>query len=513
MSGTVSGLNMATVSLCEATTGWSGSPAPAPNDPTVFDARQGSYCLQSYQAAGGARSADYTYAVDQNLTGLTVYVWFATSKVLGLPPKGATGMRLRLEDSAGRWAEWDLFGGDTLPHGGWICWAVNMGVAPSRTGGQTPVWTQIRKIGWRCGGVVAPKTYIYWDAVRYGEGLRISGGSSSSPAVFADIEASEFVNAWGVLHRYKGVYFVQGRLAIGSTSGSTYFADVSQAIVFQDALLPGGMSGIVSETNADADTEIYLGSSPGISGCTFGLEATGQTARYLVDVTSAARLHLGLYGCTFRGASQVRLPAWSDSYVREGRQVAFEDCGEVDADTFSLATCNFIDSPGAACLLLDGHRVKQSSFVACSIGTRHSAPGIASYDYDALQFSGCTYDVRNDSGAPITVQKQNGSNPASYDPGGSGVTFTASYQHRLTGLVNGSEVTYIRASDGEVLFHVEQVAGNETIFTHAGGETVDILIHHINYQPLLSDIYGLALPSSNVEVKIQQFNDDVYRNP
>jgi len=55
MAGTVTA-NLTTISLCEATTGWTAiGGTNSLNDPTVFDAKQGSYCLQNYNTAAANR--------------------------------------------------------------------------------------------------------------------------------------------------------------------------------------------------------------------------------------------------------------------------------------------------------------------------------------------------------------------------------------------------------------------------------------------------------------------------
>jgi len=390
MAGTVAGLNMTVVSLCDALGLWTGSPTPALNDPAVFGQREGSYCLQSYSASTVARSADWTYTTNQVLTDMVIYMWFATSSKAALPAKGAGGVRIRIEDLATNWAEWDIFGGNTLPHGGWICWAVlASSTTASRTGGTFPTLTTIRKIGWRCGSV-AGKVYIYFDAVRFGQGLQIYGGTSGSPAVFDDFVThateGEDIKAWGVVNKYKGIYFVQGKLNFGSaTLGQvTYFKDTSKSIRFQDSLITSAFYELKTLTNANADTEVYLGEG-GISGCDFALESSTQTARYVPDFSPSTRTKIGLYGSSFRQAGMVYLPPYDASYLREVLNCNFELNSGLIPLTCPITTSKFISY---AAMALSTGTITGCSFIS-GTGLLTMGGGI----FTNCVVSGCTVAV------------------------------------------------------------------------------------------------------------------------
>jgi len=386
MAGTVAGLNMTVVSLCDAVGLWTGSPTPALNDPAVFGQREGNYCLQSYSASTVARSADWTYTTDQVLTDMVIYMWFATSSKAALPAKGAGGVRIRIEDLATNWAEWDIFGGDTLPHGGWICWAVLASSATaSRTGGTFPTLTTIRKIGWRCGSI-AGKVYIYFDAVRFGQGLQIYGGTSGAPAVFEDFTTAENTSAYGVVNKYKGIYFVQGKLYIGSTSlgQATYFKDTSKSIRYQDSLITSAYYEIKPLTNANADTEVYLGSA-GISGCDFALELATQTARYVPDFSPTTRTKIGLHGSSFRQAGIVYLPPYDISYLREVLNCNFELNTGLTPQDCPITTSKFISY---AAMTLSTGTITGCSFISGS-GLLTMGGGI----FTTCIVAGCTVAV------------------------------------------------------------------------------------------------------------------------
>ncbi len=50
-------------------------------------------------------------------------------------------------------------------------------------------------------------------------------------------------------------------------------------------------------------------------------------------------------------------------------------------------------------------------------------------------------------------------------------------------------------------------------YSHSGGETVDLLIVDVNYDPNVSSIYDLTLPNADSTIKIGQITDPNYINP
>ena len=89
MAGTVTP-NLTAISLCESPfTGCTnvGTGTPGLNDPTVFDAKQGSYCYQDYRASLGNRGSQWDFGagtpVDfSSATNNVVIFWFAFSIIV-----------------------------------------------------------------------------------------------------------------------------------------------------------------------------------------------------------------------------------------------------------------------------------------------------------------------------------------------------------------------------------------------------------------------------------------------
>ncbi len=142
--------------------------------------------------------------------------------------------------------------------------------------------------------------------------------------------------------------------------------------------------------------------------------------------------------------------------------------------------------------------------------------GSAGSDVGVTPTGGETIWVDVDSGITLTINVASGASTPSVANAGIGTVevVAGQYDHTLEGLESGTEVTYVTADTTTVLFHVESASlsdGNgkyKTVYTQAGGASVDILIHNTQYQPDISNIYGLTLPSTDATVKVQMFWDD-----
>jgi hypothetical protein len=68
-------------------------------------------------------------------------------------------------------------------------------------------------------------------------------------------------------------------------------------------------------------------------------------------------------------------------------------------------------------------------------------------------------------------------------------------------------------NDDTELFHVENVAGNQTDFTYAyvSDEIVDILIHEQDYEPIVLE--KIVLGDTSVTLPQNQIEDANYFNP
>ena len=435
MAGTVTP-DLTTISLCEVDDWVESGGTDSLNDPLLFDARQGSYCIQNYGAAAANRGSDKTLASATDLSDTTIYCWFAFSKV----PHATNPMRIIVTDAAGNWREWNIFTKATLPHLSWIAWALKTTVAYDAQSATAPNMTAITKVGWRMDAVIA-KVYIYRDAWRFGTGLSIKAGTDASPAVLEDFYTADndSTNAYGVIEKYNGVYYSQGQLKIGSTTAgdATYFKDLNQILIFKSIKgNPTGFYEIKRQGNATATTKILLGiksGTVGISGCVI----KAFTEKFKLTVSDTNITEFGFYACTLINADTITGQAYST--LKEFLSSTFTAGAEMLPGTGIVKDCKFISSPAEAVRMSStSHNITNCVFISCSRAVHITVAG--PFSFSDLDFTGNTYDAKNISGVSVTVNYDQYCSPApsTYDPAGNTITFQASVtlivRHVKTGI-------------------------------------------------------------------------------
>lgn len=441
---------MTDISMCESPfAGWTnvGTGTPGLNDPTVFDAKQGSYCYQDYRASLGNRGSQWDFGAGSlaDFTDKILVIWLAFSK----KNFGANPMRFRLDDSFGNWSEWNMFSQGDLPHPAWIAWALNPSVTRDNGSG-TLVLSSIRYMSWRCDAVAA-KVYIYWDAVRYGYGLDIKAGTSGDPAKFDDFITAENTYAYGIVEKFNNVFFLQGQIRIGSltVNESTYFKDTSQVIQFKS--MKGNPTGFYEikgqrATSGSGITEIYFGTKSGSAGISGLFISAPSAMKWKLTMTNTYITKFGFYGCTFVYADTIEGQAYNVN--KEFLNTSFIICAEMLPDTGILKNCIFINSPSSAVRMSStSHNITDCVFISCSRAIHITVAG--PFSFNNLDFSGNTYDGYNTSGVSVTVNYDQYCSPApsTYDPAGNAIVFQTSITLTVRHVKTGSEPTnYVRCA-------------------------------------------------------------------
>jgi hypothetical protein len=512
------GKNLTDISLNEATTNWAVDPNAGSNTPTLSLAPpddvkiQGSYSISSYNASGNIRGHRYDLgAGGTNLSNQNIYCWFCCSNKANIPAIGTSGMRIRVYDTSGNYSEWDIFGGTSLPHNAWLPWVVNTAITPSRSSATPATLTAIRYVGWICGGstTVSSKTWIWHDAWRYGTGLTVKGGDSGAPASLADVYAYDVANACGVIDKINGVYFLQGKLQIGSTTSGdvTYFKDTSDVIVFKDSPIPNGFYDISLVGNATANTEVYFGAlsgGRGITGCLFRCANPSQTPKFTITASNTSVTKFGFYGCTFLNAGTITGQAYN-------ADKQFIDCNiqasaAMEPGTGKVQYCNFISAAGSALKLASiTHHTDYCNFISCVDGVEITAAGDA-YPFSALMFSGCTYDVKNSgASAAVYIDPSNSSNVSTHHEtaGGSTTINFPQITLTITDLVTGSDVVIYDAGTETVLDDAQENAGTTWPFYYSDlvDSYIDIGVFLAGYRPKYVRNYLLGATNASLPAK------------
>ena len=415
------------ISLCELDD-WDGGLGAL--DPDSFV--QGANCLTITYTGAGLR-AKTMKTISCVLTNKNIYGWLTFARLAMLMPTASGGIRFRIEDGT-YFAEWYVGGSDSATSG-WMCYTCNCGVHPDRHGtiedtddANEPNYGAITKVGWRVN--LAIKGIVKWDAFRYGTTISINEGTEGVPATFEDIWTAENLtaNKYGILYKFEGAYFVQGKINIGSTTSDTltYFKDLNQVIMFRDNKVPVGFYEIKLQGKSGVSNKIFLGSDPGIGGCTI---KAPSALKWKLTATDTNITEFGFYGCSLINASTIEGQAYSS--VKKFKGSSFTGCGEVIVNTCIVTNCNFISSIGSAVLISSiNHNTTSCNFINCAEGVKLDTYNASAYPFNALVFTNTTYHVNNTSGSTLTVGNSNGSNASTYT--GTLVNFTGSVVLTMT---------------------------------------------------------------------------------
>lgn len=463
---------------------------------------------------------EYPLGAATDMREMTVYIWVSIPTALGglenlVPGAGQSGLFISAYDGTNR-GYWHVAGKDTWD-GAWKCFKAFLG-DPVDSGVQ-PDASAITYIGF---GVDHPNAKskascnIFFDAIRYGtgdKGISVYGGSEGSELDFDDIVTGDAAGAYGIIKDVGGVYYVNGAIKFGHDSQDCYFKDIGKLIVFEDTPHTSGeLYKFEIIEGASQVTQFQLGElsgTQGIQGC-FVTAAGPQDWDLLCSGEAVERFRL--YGNTLGRTKWVDL---SYSGEKDILSCSFQDqaSGEIYPSGIDFSYSNIINPTNVGMVFENDTDAlpDNCNFIACPVGIEFRWSG--EYSFNNLVFTNCANDVWNNSGGAITINATGTSNPSSYS--GENVTIVNTKYHRVTNVIQGSEVTYV-SGEGESaieLAHEESVGADgisQYDYSYSGDHDVDILIMHLNYEPWQQTV---TLSSTDTILPVSQVQDRIYSNP
>jgi len=473
-----------------------------------------------------------------------VYLWINISAKGAFKTKAQKGFTIRMGGELdANYREWLIAGKDDANGwaGGWKLFVIDPTIAGTTgTGSGTLNTGAIRYIGvWIDTDVSVRADSVFLSQIAVGKGIKVTAETSTTGWKDLADYCTDYPNrAWGMMQQREGIYYVYGKISIGhalTQSANVSFTGSGKIIQFGRSEFWSGSAWVTSYPNtANAITVedhasytttlidgVVVGSDKGRSGSTIIGDSGHNVNIDLYGGNNAASV-TECYGTTFKNINGV-LNAGNDAQ-HKFYSCSFLNCKQFDpVGAPEIKNCIFAETTDADAALLwnESIVIENCSFVANATGCGIEMPSNAGdpYTYSALLFSGNDYDVLNSSGYDIEVQKSGGSNPTSYDPAGNVIDFTASFDFVITGLELDTEVTIVTAGTTTVLYHLDAASipdgegKYKATYTHSGGGSVDVLIHHFQYKPDISNIYNVTLPNSASSAKVKMFLDENYYNP
>jgi hypothetical protein len=399
----------------------------------------------------------------QNGTAVTVpadgavYMWtnFLAPNAINVQAQG--GMQILVGNTLANYKRFYVYGDDTVPYGGWQCYAVNPANTASATQG-TPngIW-QYFGMAANVQAAVARGYPLAWDAVRAGRGsiIAIDGDLANGYANFDamatknDLNVTGDFNRWGIFSYNLGTYNLQGRLSLGSATTPVDFRDSNRQIFIKNTEFVTSAFNTIEILNA-ASVVQWTG---------VGIQSLGTVSRGRLIVTDNASVNID--SCSFTDMGTF-------SFLSNSTVIGttFRRCDIVDINLSTISNCIFDDTNDTlGALRVDS--IEEMSLVSGCTFTNNTTYGInlaatttttKSYSFSNITFSGNAIDVyvAQPSGS-VTITITGGGTTPTFISAGATVTVVNTKFKKFTGLPEGTE---IRVRQGSfTLAHSQDVTG------------------------------------------------------
>jgi hypothetical protein len=474
------------LSACDATTGWSGT-----NTVDSEFYKQGTAGLSGILRTVGNNVRQFTWS--GNLTNTHIRLWFSYAAPGAINTKANGGIRLHAVTSTGT-IYWYLGGSDTYG-GGWTLLTVDTSRTPDSGSGNL---ANVTAVGFTLNLVSAPRnaTNTWYDYLVYGNGMTITGGSTSDAVTLADIYNVDNSNGYGAVQRINGVYFVSTNLTVGGST-NTYVEDDGQIIVFEDQPVNANLYNITPL--GSATTSFKIRNSV--------IKSASTNTRFDLILDNAGLNTLEFTGNTIANADAIRF--------KSGQSVlgsVFQGCNQIQTAgaSFENNTVRGSTDTNGALLWPDGSSVKNSSFSNNSRAIQINTTG--DKDFVGIEFSDNTFDINNTSGSSVVVNVSGGGTASGVTSTGSAVSIQSAATLTLTGIQDNSEVRIYAAGTQTELYGIEnKSSGVDPAYSYTTPQAVDIVVHNLDYQYWRLANYSLS--SSDASLPVSQVTDRNYLNP
>ena len=495
-------------------------------DPETDDFIMGTSCWShdpfSSKIEGGLYPSTETVAADD-----AVYIWTKCDVAATLDTHASGGMQACIGSATTAYNAFYIRGKDDYAYGGWICVPVDPTLTPSTGVGSPTTGTAHFGVRWYVPSAGAAKGYpMKVDAMRHGRQIEITAGDTGTPATWDSVSAHDAATArmWGICQPTSAGAALQGLIYWGTGATSVYSRDSNRTIAIIDT----------EWTVSDFTQILFANASNDVVWDNVGLVALGTNNRGIINVTTTGSITWTnsvyqdidttnmLAGSTFDGATWIgtnQITTGGGSLIGASvleptvaaddgavyQDVAYTDT-YLDNMTFSMGANDHhaIDFGTAVTSNLTLRNCEFTGFGSTGDSNDSTVRFLATSGSLTLTLIGCTVDGSDASASNFSIDDAAGiAVTLSIDP----IVFT------LTGLPSNTEVTIVNASTRAELHHTENSSGDEVYEYSAGGTVVDVLMHHVDYDPHIGQLLNYTLPSVSTTLPISLVLDSTYNNP
>ena len=499
-------------------TGWNSGGTPAAETENFIQNTQ-SYS-QTFGNATTGKSICFDAGSDISGSipaGDVILGWYFMGAGTNLYSYASGGHRFGIGTSTGNFDMWYISGDDRQPnpYGGWANVAVDPRVTADATegSGSGGAWQFFGSlIGSAALGIrvkISKGNPHAVDGMLMGRGeIYCTGTGATFTLMAADNDA--IANRWGLLQDTGGGTFLwKGLMSLGQSGTSATFSDSNKTIVIDDTAKVTSTFNKIELRHASSNitwTNISFASKGTVSKGNLEMVENGTWT-----MTGCAYNSMGTF--TFLSGATVT-------------SCTFNSCDLVTQGGATFDTAIFDSSVGTISMSVDDlSLVTDCTFTsdgsnhAIDLGTITTTQSMswANYTNNYATANGATGNeailVSVDSGQTLTINVASGYDTPYYNNTGAGtVSVVSSFTLTLTDIPSGVAMTIVNSSTRTELQHTVST-GVDVTYDHSGGEIVDILFMHNDYDPNAGSIYSLTLPSGNSSIKVNLTDDPNYDNP
>ena len=399
---------------------------------------------------------------------------------------------------------------DPAPEGGWATYAVDPTITPDGSVG-SPTTTTCVGIGIAATAQARgnPQAMQY---IRYGRGEQeYTLGEIANPATFEGYAVIDNAAAdrFNLLKYLGNGYSARGLMTFGTAATAVYFEDSDKSITIADD----------PKVGVNFNQGVVNNVASVLNWTNISISNLSSVAKYKFTVNDNAETnHIG---CVFTDLGAFNYGSNSTNTKNTyRRQELISQLGAIFAD------CTFDKSAVAVALLVSNLNIitgctfnSNGTGHAVDLGTVASTSSLtwANYINGYAIIDGVTGNeailVNVSSGQTLTINVSQGyDTPTIYNTGLGTVIVVSSVTLTITNVPSGVNVTIVNSVTRAELQHSTSI-GTDITYSHSGGETVDILFMHNDYDPNSGDIFDLALPTANSSIKANLSDDPNYKNP
>ncbi|MHA2402575.1 MAG: hypothetical protein ACXADH_06240 [Candidatus Kariarchaeaceae archaeon] len=399
--------NLTEISDADTATGWGGDNLAAGAGIDTDQAWEGNGCYAAQAKSTGLSRVYFTANSSINMEDKYLRIWARFTEINKYEKTENGAIRICVEDTNNNGAEWYMAGPDAGLDEGWNLYIVkcthNTQDRFWTTGGGISASVNMQDL-YLFGVTVnmsskpARAANIFVDAIRYGDGLTITGTPDVAGQGFKEIAEADdaTANKYGIFNydRKSGVYFLSGNLVFGDSAGtsSVNFTDSSDAKIF----LPDYWGGPPPEDwgsgdkvgqwgwhmhetrgfkivgNSTGTTKFNLGSvvgtgdeRQGILGGVISSQLDGFIFDAETDTGDIDECYL--YGVTFEGGSNVKL---SGASTQKAIGCTFFNCDEVQSNNAEFLNNRIIAPMDRGVEITSSHDHELTTYIASGADTK-----------------------------------------------------------------------------------------------------------------------------------------------